>query len=218
MKYRIRWENKNFHDIVTLKCSRIHSCLQTREIVNTLCGNISQATTREKSLNQSFRTLNFFSLSQIRSDSGYESNSNPGDQNHWHRLLNSTFSLNFVAYIFDQHIVAMSVACGCTRIKAFVVNQPLVDSYSLLLEHGAVEFDLCMGGHISQEWYEFTTGDREIDRCGWVYRLVIENVERFGWDYRLLIENNGCYGPKIDWISRLMIAMVEKKIDVSVGF
>ena len=46
-----------------------------------------------------------------------------------------------------------------------------------------------MGDHISQKWYEFTTGDREIDRYGRVYRLVIENVDRWDWDYRLLIEN-----------------------------
>ena len=46
------------------------------------------------------------------------------------------------------------------------------------------------------------------------YRLVIEIVDRYGWDYRLLIENDGCYGPKIDWIFRLTIAMVEKKIGV----
>ena len=75
--------------------------------------------------------------------------------------------------------------------------------------------------HISQKWYEFTTGDREIDRYGWVYRLVIENVDRcdwdyrlvienddrYGWDYRLLIENNGCYGPKkrlLWWKKRLV--------------
>ena len=37
-----------------------------------------------------------------------------------------------------------------------------------------------MGGHISQKWYEFTTGDEEIDRYGWVYRLVIENDGRYG--------------------------------------
>ena len=85
-----------------------------------------------------------------------------------------------------------------------------------------------MGGHISQKWYEITTGDREIDRYGWVYRLVIENVDRCDWDYRLVIENvdrygwdyrlltasNGRYGPKNDWILRLTIAMVEKKIGV----
>ena len=61
---------------------------------------------------------------------------------------------------------ASGVAYECTRIKAFVVNQPLVDSYSLLLEHGAVEFDLCMGCHISRKLYEFTTDDREIDHYG----------------------------------------------------
>ena len=71
-----------------------------------------------------------------------------------------------------------------------------------------------MGGHISQKWYEFTTGDQEIDRYGWVYRLVIEIVDRYGWDYRLLIENDGRYGPKSDWILRLTIAIVEKKIGV----
>ena len=32
--------------------------------------------------------------------------------------------------------------------------------------------------------------------------------------YQLLIENNGHSGPENDWISRLMIAMVEKKIGV----
>ena len=67
-----------------------------------------------------------------------------------------------------------------------------------------------MGGHISQKWNEFITGDQEIDRYSWVYRLVIENVDRcdwdyrsvveniddYGWEYRLLIENNGRYGPK----------------------
>ena len=86
----------------------------------------------------------------------------------------------------------------------------------------------CMGSHISQKWYEFTTGEPEIDRYGWVYRLVIENVDRcdwdyrsvieiidrygrdyrlvienvdrYGWDYRLMIENNGGIGPKNDWI------------------
>ena len=86
-----------------------------------------------------------------------------------------------------------------------------------------------MGGHISQKWYEFTTGDTEIDRYGWVYRLVIEDVDRcdwdyrlvieiidrYGWDYRLLIEILDRYGPKSDWIVRLTIAMVEKKIGVS---
>ena len=51
-----------------------------------------------------------------------------------------------------------------------------------------------MGGHISQKWYEFVTGDREIDRYGWLYRLVIENVDRCGWDYRLVIENDHRYG------------------------
>ena len=39
------------------------------------------------------------------------------------------------------------------------------------------------------------------------------NVDRYGWDYRLLIEINGRYGPKSDWIFRLMIAMNEKKKD-----
>ena len=85
-----------------------------------------------------------------------------------------------------------------------------------------------MGGHISQKWYEFTTDDQEIDgygwvyrsmienvdRCNWDYRLVIEIVDRYGWDYRLLIESDGRYGPKRDWIPKLTIAMVEKKIGV----
>ena len=53
-----------------------------------------------------------------------------------------------------------------------------------------------MGGHISQKLYEFTTGDREIDRYGWVYRLVIENVDRCDWYYRLVIENDDRYGSK----------------------
>ena len=85
-----------------------------------------------------------------------------------------------------------------------------------------------MGGHISQKWYEFTIGYQEIDRYGWVYRLVIKNVDCYGWDYwlvmenadrygwdcRLEIENDGCYDPNSDWILRLMIAMVERKIGV----
>ena len=85
-----------------------------------------------------------------------------------------------------------------------------------------------MGSHISQKWYEITTGDREIDRYGWVYRLVIENVDRcdwdyrlvieiidrYGWDYRLLIEILDRYGPKRDWILRLTIAIVEEKVGV----
>ena len=29
------------------------------------------------------------------------------------------------------------------------------------------------GDAFSQKWYEFTTGDQEIDRYDWVYRLVI---------------------------------------------
>ena len=84
---------------------------------------------------------------------------------------------------------------------------------------------MCTGSHISQTWYEFTTGDQEIDRYGWVYRLVIKNVghgdwdyrlvieiiDRYGWDYRLLIEILDRYCPKSDWILRLTIAMVEKK-------
>ena len=85
-----------------------------------------------------------------------------------------------------------------------------------------------MGSHISQKWYEITTGHPEIDRYGWVYRLVIENVDRcdwdywlvieiidcYGWDYRLLIEILDRYGPKSDWILRLTIAMIEKKFGV----
>ena len=67
-----------------------------------------------------------------------------------------------------------------------------------------------MRGHVSQKWYEFKTGDPEIDRYGgvyrlviknadrfdWNYRLVIENVVRYGWEYRLLIDNNGNHCPK----------------------
>ena len=53
-----------------------------------------------------------------------------------------------------------------------------------------------------------------VDHYGWDYLLVIENVDRYDWDNQLLIENNGGYGPKSDWISRLMIVMVEKKIGV----
>ena len=53
-----------------------------------------------------------------------------------------------------------------------------------------------------------------VDHYNWDYRLVIEIVNRYGWDYRLLIENDGRYGPKSDWILRLTIAMVEKKIGV----
>ncbi len=45
-----------------------------------------------------------------------------------------------------------------------------------------------MGGDISQKWYECSTGDQEIDRYGWVYRLDIANVDRYDWDYRLVIE------------------------------
>ena len=37
---------------------------------------------------------------------------------------------------------------------------------------------ILMGGHISQKWYEFTTGEPEIDCYDSVYRLVIENVDR----------------------------------------
>ena len=68
-----------------------------------------------------------------------------------------------------------------------------------------------MGGHITEKWYEFTTGDQEIDRygcvywlvidnvdhCDWDYRLVIEHVLRYVWGYRLLIEYDGRYGLNI---------------------
>ena len=91
-----------------------------------------------------------------------------------------------------------------------------------------VPFNFSTGGHISQKWYEFTTDDQEINRYGWVYRLVIENVNccnwdyqlvieivnRCGWDYQVLIKSDGRYGLKSDWIPRLTIAMVEKKIGV----
>ena len=56
----------------------------------------------------------------------------------------------------------------------------------------------CMGGHIIQKWYEFTIGDREHDRYGRDYRLVIENDDRYGRDSRLVIENDDRYGPKRD--------------------
>ena len=86
---------------------------------------------------------------------------------------------------------------------------------SLLLSKSVPNVLQAMWGRISQEWYEFTTGDGEIDRycwvsrllienvdrCDWDYRLVIENVDHYGWDYRLLIENNGRYGPKNNLIS-----------------
>jgi len=85
-----------------------------------------------------------------------------------------------------------------------------------------------MGGHISQKWYEFTTGDQEIDRFGWVYRLVIENVVRLsisGWDCRSLwlrlsianwdgwslwskrlnIKTVDCYGLKKDWCLKAIV-------------
>lgn len=34
-----------------------------------------------------------------------------------------------------------------------------------------------MGSHISQKWYELMNGDQEINRYGWFYQLVIENVD-----------------------------------------
>ena len=43
---------------------------------------------------------------------------------------------------------------------------------------------LLMGGEISQEWYEFSTGDHEIYRYGRVYRLDIKNVDGCDRDYR----------------------------------
>ena len=103
-----------------------------------------------------------------------------------------------------------------------------VKRLSEVTEHVLVFTKKSMGSHISQKWYEITTGDPEIDRYGWVYRLVIENVDRcdwdyrmvieiidrYGWDYRLLIEILDRYGPKSDWILRLTIAMVEKKFGV----
>ena len=92
----------------------------------------------------------------------------------------------------------------------------------------AAQQTAAMGGHFCRKWYKFTTGDPEIDRYGWIYglvienvdrcnwdyRLVIENVDRYGWDYLLLIENNGRSGPKTYWISRLTIPIVRKKIGV----
>ena len=69
-------------------------------------------------------------------------------------------------------------------------------------------FDLhqSMGGHISQKWYDFTTGDPEIDRYGWVFQLVIKNIDRCDWDYRLVIENVDRYG----WEYRLVIENVDR--------
>ena len=58
-----------------------------------------------------------------------------------------------------------------------------------------IVFELILrGGHISQKWYEFTTGDAEIDRYGRGVQLVIENVDRCDRDYRLVIENVNRYG------------------------
>lgn len=53
-----------------------------------------------------------------------------------------------------------------------------------------------------------------VNCCDWDCGLVIENVDCYSWGYWLLIENNSCYGLKINWILRLMIVMIGKKIGV----
>jgi len=110
---------------------------------------------------------------------------------------------SYVAAAFNIHVAfghSNDVIRSCTEITSATEVAP----WKLVHVLGS------MGDHISQKWYEFTTGDQEIDRFGWVYRLVIENVDgcnwnnrlvveivdRYGWVYRFLIENDGRYVQK----------------------
>ena len=71
-----------------------------------------------------------------------------------------------------------------------------------------------MGSHISQKWYEITTGDPEIDRYGWVYRLAIGNVDSCDWDYRSLrLRLAIAMVEIIDCWLKFSIAMVQKAIE-----
>ena len=49
-----------------------------------------------------------------------------------------------------------------------------------------------MGGHIIQQWNEWSIDDQDHDRYDWVFRLVVENEDLYGWDYRLT-ENHERY-------------------------
>ena len=70
-----------------------------------------------------------------------------------------------------------------------------------------------MGRHISQKWYEFTTGDREIDRYGWVFdwwsKMSIAVIEIIDWWLKMSIT----MVEIIDCWFRIMVAMIQKTIE-----
>jgi len=106
----------------------------------------------------------------------------------------------------------------CVFAYAYTRMCICVCAYKVRMRWTLISERYCMGGHISQKWYEFTTGDQEISCYCWVYQLVIETVDCCNWDNQLVVEIVDHYGwdyrPKSDWILRLTIAMVEKKIGV----